>query len=77
MGDLTARQSFIDTPAEAAMKLAEISRNANHPFNQNRMTVGKQAHEAAIREVMNLRRIASGEKPLAAGEDYMYEKEAS
>lgn len=75
MGDLTPRQQIVETPAEAALKMAEIRNNPDHPFN-NRMKAGKAAWDAAHESFMNLARIAAGERPLPAGADQMFEERA-
>lgn len=70
MGDLTPQPHFTETREEAARKLDEIRRNKQHAFNQPRMLVGKDAKEAANREVMRLQALAMGEQP--AKGDYMF-----
>jgi hypothetical protein len=71
MGDLTPRPNFAETRQEAQLKLDEIMRNPEHPYNRPQMAVGRAAKDAAIAEVMRLRALAMGQKP---SRDFMFEE---
>ena len=71
MGDLQQPMSLPETREEASIKLAEINRNKEHPFNLGPSVVGKDAHTAASAEVMRLRRVKRGEPQTAADDMFV------
>jgi hypothetical protein len=79
MGDLTPALKFIETPEEASIKISEIRRNPDHAFNKPTSElgmgeVGRKTKNAALEEMMRLRRIAEGKAPLAPGKDFLFEE---
>lgn len=72
VGDLTPRPVFTETRDEAAVKLAEIQNNPQHPYNLGHLRVGKQAYDVAMKEVVRLRALSMGLKP--PSDDIMFDQ---